>query len=150
MEPLTPDQRKQLRDYLILNGILDDELETRLLAELTSDVATQMQYPGLPFEAAFDHVKTYVAYQNLEARQAQYREAQRIRYLIKRDTVVHILGLILVSAILFAFNRGEAFVEFWTDLGEGLVWASLCCLPFALWRVIQTRKALREIERALS
>jgi hypothetical protein len=150
MEPLTPDQRKYLRDHLILNGILDDDLEAKVLEDFASDVTVKMHYGGLPFEEAFAKVKVYAAYQGLDALQTQYREAQHIRYLLKRDTVVHIVGLILASALLFALNRGEAFVEFWTDFGEGLAWASLCCLPFALWRVAQTKKALRELEQALS
>lgn len=150
MEPLTPDQSKQLRDYLILNGILDDDLEARVLEDFTADVLVKMQYGRLPFAEAFEKVRVYAAYQQLDALQAQHREVRHIRYLLKRDTVVHIVGLILASALLFALNRGDAFVEFWIDLGEGLCWASLCCLPFALWRVAQTRKALREIEQAFS
>ena len=69
-----------------------------------------------------------------------------MRQLLKRDTVLAVLLLPAISALLFAFNRGEAFVAFWEDLGEGIQWAVLFCAPFAIWRVWQTRKVLRELD----
>lgn len=147
MEKLAPDQRRQLRDYLILNGILDDALEARVLPVFANEVEHQMWFNDLPFEQAFAQVRQSPAYQQLEALQHQYRQVQAVRQRLKRDTVLHVAGLILLSALLFALHAGDAFVEFWADFGEGLGWAALCCLPFAIWRVAQTRQALREIEQ---
>ncbi len=146
MESLTPDQLKHVRDYVILNDVFDDDLEARLVREMAADIGVKMQYGHLSFEEAFAKVKNFPAYQQLGALQEQRRELRRIRHLLRRDTVLAVVLLPLFSAVLFAFNRGEAFVAFWEDLGEGLQWASLFCVPFALWRVWQMRKALRELE----
>lgn len=147
METLTPEQLKQVRDHVIFSGVLDDDLEARFVREMADDVAVKITYANLSFEEAFGKVKAFPAYQQLADVQEHRRELRRIRSLIKRDTVLAVLILPAISALLFAFNRGEAFVAFWDDLGEGVQWAVLFCVPFAVWRVWQTRKALRELDR---
>lgn len=146
METLTPEQVKQVRDHVILSGVFDDDLEARFVREMADDVAVKITYANLPFEEAFAKVKSFPAYQHLAEVQEHRRELRRVRGLIKRDTVLAVLLLPAISALLFAFNRGEAFVAFWEDLSEGIQWAALFCVPFAVWRVWQTRKALRELD----
>lgn len=146
MQTLTPDQLRQVRDHVIFSGVLDDDLEARIVRDMADDVAVKITYANLPFEEAFGKVKAFPAYQQLAEIQEHRRELRRVRSLLKRDTVLAVLLLPAISALLFAFNRGEAFVAFWDDLGEGIQWAALFCVPFAVWRVWQTRKALRKLD----
>jgi hypothetical protein len=146
MNPLTPDQLKRLRDHVILSGVLDDDLEDRVVREMAGDVEVKINYGHLSFEEAFEKVKKYAVYQQLGELQEHRRELLRTRRLLKRDTLLAVLLLPLLSAVLFAFNRGEAFVGFWEDLTEGLGLAALFCVPFAVWRIWQVRKTLRELE----
>ena len=146
MALLTLPQIQQIRTYVVVSGVYDDDLEQELTDELACDVERLMILDKSSFEIAFVQAKQDATPERLAEVQVSRRAIKVYKTRLKVETAKSIGFLSMLSILLYAwaYSHGE-LGYFLYGLWDSLPVSLGCCTPFAIWRLIELRKDLKEL-----
>ena len=146
MALLTLPQLQQIRTYVVVSGVYDDDLEQELTDDLACDIERLMILDKSNFEVAFTQAKQEATPERLAKIQIRRRVILAYKTRLKVETARSIGILSGLSILLYAlaYSHGE-LGYFLYGLWDSLPVSLGCCTPFAIWRLIELRKDLKEV-----
>lgn len=150
MNLLNTIQLKKIRDYVVISGVYDDDLEQELTDDLACDVERLMILDKSTFEAAFAQAKLEATPERLAEVQFRRRLTKAYRNQLKVDTAKSIGILTGLSILMYAWAYSDGELGYFLyGLYDSLPVSLACCTPFAIWRLFELRKDLKAIDMEL-